>query len=81
MNSTLSHSMENDLIDNAFLAMMLPLLDESQKVSKPRHSRNIDKEEGQQKRQDLLDCNHDERIKAAFQMNRKIFFSLRIQVV
>ena len=36
MSSTLSHSMEDDLIDNAFLAMMLPLLKESQKVSKPR---------------------------------------------
>ena len=53
MSSTLSHSMENDLIDNAFFAMMLPLLEQSQKVSKPRQSRNIDREEGQQKRQDL----------------------------
>ena len=68
MSSTLSHSMENDLMDNAFLAMMLPLLEESQEVSKPRQSRNIDRED-------------HERIKAAFRMNRKTFFSLRIQVV
>jgi hypothetical protein len=39
MSSTLSHSMEDDLINNASLAMMLPLLEESQEsqnVSKMR---------------------------------------------
>jgi hypothetical protein len=47
MSSTLSH-LENDLIDNVFLAMMLQLLEESQKTSKPRQSRNIDREEEQE---------------------------------
>ncbi|KAN0077570.1 hypothetical protein V8E54_005874 [Elaphomyces granulatus] len=44
MSSTLSHSMEHDLIDNAFLAMMLQLLQESQLEevpNKPRQSRSI----------------------------------------
>ena len=38
----------NDLINNAFLAMMLQLLEESQesqKVPKPRQSRNINRGE------------------------------------
>ena len=49
MSSTLSHSMEDDLIDNAFLSMMLQLLQESQPElvpNKPRQSRNISREEG-----------------------------------
>ena len=51
MSSRLSHSMEDDLIDNAFLTMMLvlQLLQESppeEVPNKPRQSRNINREEG-----------------------------------
>ena len=43
MSSTLSHSVEDDLIDNAFLTMMLQLLEELQKIpNKLRQSRNME---------------------------------------
>ena len=45
MSSTLSNSVEDDLIDNTFLTIMLQLLEELQKIpNKLRQSRNINRE-------------------------------------
>ena len=57
MSSTLSRKVEDDLIDSALIATLLQLLEESQEVP-----RKINREEGQRRLQDLLDCDHNDRI-------------------
>ena len=57
MSSTLSRKVEDDLIDSALIATLLQLLEESQEVR-----RKINREEGQRRLQDLLDCDHNDRI-------------------
>ena len=80
MSSTLSRKVEDDLIDSALIATLLQLLEESQEVpNQPnqRQSRKINREEGQRRLQELLDCGHNDRIKAAFRMSRDTFYGLR----
>ena len=64
MSSTLSRKVEDDLIDSALIATLLQLLEESQEVPNQRQSRKINREpeEGQRRLQDLLDCDHNDRI-------------------
>ncbi|KAN0067105.1 hypothetical protein V8E54_014752 [Elaphomyces granulatus] len=65
MSSTLSRKVEDDLIDSALIATLLQLLEESQEAPNQRQSRKInreDSEEGQRRLQDLLDCDHNDRI-------------------
>ena len=60
MSSTLSRKVEDDLIDSALIATLLQLLEESQEVPNHRQSRKINREEGQRRLQDLLDCDHND---------------------
>ena len=76
MSSTLSPKVEDDLIDSALIATLLQLIEQSQEVPNQRQSRKINRE-GQRRLQDLLDCGHNDRIKAAFRMNRDTFYGLR----
>jgi len=62
MSSTLSRKVEDGLIDSALIATLLQLLEESQEVPNQRQSRKINREEGQRRLQDLLDCDHNDRI-------------------
>jgi hypothetical protein len=77
MSSTISRNTEDDLIDNALLAIMLKLVQEPQDVPKPRQSRKISREEGHRRLELLLNCGHNDRIKAALRMSRDTFFGLR----
>ena len=61
-SSTLSRKVEDYLIDSALIATLLQLLEESQEVPNQRQSRKINREEGQRRLQDLLDCDHNDRI-------------------
>ena len=60
MSSTLSRKVEDDLIDSALIATLLQLLEESQEVPNQRQSRKINREAGQRRLQDLLDCDHND---------------------
>ena len=65
MSSTLSRKVEDDLIDSALIATLLQLLEE---VPNQRQSRKINREEGQRRLQDLLDCDHNDRKYATFRV-------------
>ena len=83
--------MEDDLlIDNTTILIIIrgvaPLISGTLIGDEPAIKVGL-AEEGQQAAETarptyvLLDCDHDERIKAAFRMNTNAFFSLRIKVV
>jgi hypothetical protein len=78
MSSTNSRNAEDDLIDDALLAIVFMLLkEEPQDESKPRQSRGISGVDGHRRLQSLLNCGSNERIKAAFRMSKDTFFGLR----
>jgi hypothetical protein len=74
MFSTPLYNTEDDLIDDALLVIVLQLI---QEVDKPRPSRKNRRDEGQRRLQDLLDCDNNNRIKAALRMRIDIFYGLR----
>ena len=77
MDSTVSHNVIDDIIDQVLVAIMINLVQEEQEVVKPRQSRKISKEEGHRKLELLLNCGYNDRIKAALRMSKDTFYSLR----
>ena len=67
MSSTTTGDMEYDSIESALLSIIEELLGEAQEVVK----------EGQRRLEELLNSEHDARIRAAFRINRETFYSLR----
>lgn len=77
MSSVQDIDIEDDLIDEAFLSIILEQLQRVGGDEKPRQSRNLATNAGPLYLDQLLNCNHPERIKGALRMSRDTFFSLR----
>ena len=77
MSSVQDIDIEDDLIDEAFLSIILEQLQRVGGDEKPRQSRNLATNAGQLYLDQLLNCNHPERIKVTLRMSRDTFFSLR----
>ena len=78
MNRTHAQAKIYDKIEDIALSIILGELHKAGGLeNKPRKKTKVVKGEGQRRLENLLNSNHEARIRAAFRMNRETFYRLR----